>query len=93
MDTERRLPVVLTVKEVDIIFRQMSGLPRFMAMLIYGCGLRLHECLTLRIKDIDLERNIIIVRAGKGDKDRRTVLPDLLKDEIIKQIEEAKKGG
>jgi len=86
----RRLPVVLTIKEVKSIFDQMAGIQRLMAMLIYGCGLRLQECLTLRIKDVDLEQNIVIVRAGKGDKDRRTVLPDSLKDDIIRHIEEVK---
>ncbi|MEW6087750.1 MAG: integron integrase [bacterium] len=85
---KRKLPVVLTVKEVHSIFDFLSGTNRLMAMLIYGCGLRLQECLSLRIKDIDLEQNILIVRAGKGDKDRRTVLPERLKDELIKHISE-----
>ncbi len=79
----RHLPVVLTAKEIQSIFDHMSGTPKLMAMIIYGCGLRLQECLTLRIKDVDLEQNIIIVRSGKGDKDRRTVLPESLKDQLI----------
>jgi integron integrase len=79
----RHLPVVLTAKEIQSIFDRMSGTPKLMAMVIYGCGLRLQECLTLRIKDIDLEQNIVIVRSGKGDKDRRTVLPESLKDQLI----------
>lgn len=83
---KRRLPVVLTVKEVEQIFDNMSGLYRLMAMLTYGCGLRLNECLRLRIKDIDLEQNIIIVRSGKGNEDRRTVLPERLKDGLIHHI-------
>ena len=62
----RRLPVVLTVREVHAIFEQLAGTSRLMAMLIYGCGLRLQECLRLRIKDIDLEQNVVIVRSGKG---------------------------
>lgn len=82
----RRLPVVLTVKEVERIFESMSGVHRLMAMLIYGCGLRLSECASLRIKDIDLEQGMVIVRAGKGDKDRRTVLPNRIKDDLIQQI-------
>ena len=57
-----------------------------MSMLIYGCGLRLHECLGLHIKDIDLEQNVVIVRSGKGDKDRRTVLPKSLKEDLIRHI-------
>jgi len=61
-----------------------------MAMLIYGCGLRLYECLRLRIKDIDLEQGIVIVRSGKGDKDRRTMLPEVLKDDLIKHMAEVR---
>lgn len=64
----------------------MKGVHRLMAMLIYGCGLRLQECLGLRMKDIDLEQNLIMIRAGKGDKDRRTVLPEALKDDLIHHI-------
>jgi integron integrase len=79
----RHLPVVLTVKEIQNIFDRMLGTPKLMAMIIYGCGLRLQECLNLRIKDIDFEQNIVIVRSGKGDKDRRTVLPESLKDLLI----------
>ncbi len=78
----RRLPVVLTPEEIELIFDNMSGVHRLMAMLIYGCGLRLMECMRLRIKDIDIDQNMVIVRAGKGDKDRRTMLPETLKDDI-----------
>ncbi len=77
---KRHLPVVLTTREVQNIFDQMSGTTKLMAMLIYGAGLRLQECLQLRVKDIDLEQSTIIIRSGKGDKDRRTVLPDALND-------------
>jgi integrase len=84
----RRLPVVLTEREVRQVLEGLSGVHRLMAMLIYGCGLRLQECLNLRIKDIDFERNMVIVRSGKGDKDRRTVFPESLKDDLIKQIGE-----
>ncbi len=87
---KRRLPVVLTVREVHAIFDRLSGIHRLMAMLIYGCGLRLYECVSLRIKDVDLEQNIIIIRAGKGDKDRRTVLPETLKDDLIRHIAEVR---
>jgi integron integrase len=83
----RRLPVVMTVQEVEQVFDRMSGVHRLMAMLTYGCGLRVTECVSLRIKDVELERGIVIVRAAKGDKDRRTVLPDRLKDDLIKHIE------
>lgn len=83
----RRLPVALTMQEVEKVFDRMSGVHRLMAMLTYGCGLRITECLSLRIKDIDIEKGIVIVRAAKGDKDRRTVLPDRLKDNLIKHLE------
>jgi len=87
---KRRLPVVLTAKEVHSIFDKLSGINRLMAMLIYGCGLRLQECLSLRIKDVDIEQGILIVRAGKGDKDRRTMLPESLKDDLIRHIAETR---
>jgi integron integrase len=88
--SRRRLPVVLTTKEIERNFEYLDGVPLLMAMLIYGCGLRLQECLRLRIKDIDLYQNMVIVRSGKGDKDRRTVLPESLKEEIIRHISEVK---
>ncbi|MBI5746322.1 MAG: integron integrase, partial [Nitrospirae bacterium] len=86
----RRLPVVLSIKEITSIFEYMAGTQQLMAMLIYGCGLRLQECLSLRIKDIDLEQNIVIVRSGKGDKDRRTMLPESLKDNLIHHLSEVR---
>jgi integron integrase len=84
----RHLPVVLTLKEIEGIFGHLTGTLKLMAMLIYGCGLRLQECLQLRIKDIDLEQNMVIVRSGKGDKDRRTVLPEVVKDDLIRHLSE-----
>jgi integron integrase len=84
----RHLPVVLTIKEILNIFDQLSGTSKLMAMVIYGAGLRLQECLQLRIKDIDIEQNMVIVRSGKGDKDRRTVLPETLKDALIRHLSE-----
>lgn len=86
----RRLPVVLTVKETHLIFDKLAGIHCLLAMLIYGCGLRILECLSLRIKDIDIEQGVVIVRAGKGDKDRRTVLPESLKDALIHHIAEGR---
>jgi integron integrase len=84
----RHLPVVLTIREIQSIFDQLSGTSKLMAMLIYGGGLRLQECLQLRVKDIDIEQNVLIVRSGKGDKDRRTVLPETLKDALIRHFSE-----
>ncbi len=72
----QRLPVVLTRKEVEGIFGYLTGTAKLMAGLLYGSGLRLMECVRLRIKDIDLETKQIMVRDGKGEKDRITILPD-----------------
>jgi hypothetical protein len=77
--TRRRMPVVLSTQETQLIFDRMRGTERLMAMLTYGAGLRLMECLRLRIKDIDLERGMVTVRGGKGDKDRCTLAPESLK--------------
>ncbi|MEY2116960.1 integron integrase [Rhodanobacter sp. FW106-PBR-R2A-1-13] len=73
-----KLPVVLTVEEVREILAKMQGTPRLMAEVLYGAGLRVTECMTLRIKDIDFRARTITVRSGKGAKDRTTVLPATL---------------
>lgn len=70
-----RLPVVLTVEEVSRLLVQMSGVHHLMASLLYGSGIRLMECVRLRVQDIDFVRSEILVRRGKGGKDRRTMLP------------------
>jgi len=88
----RRLPVVLDRREIQAVFAKLDGLHLLLARLIYGCGLRLSEALTLRVKDLDLEQGQLIVRAGKGDKDRRTVLPDSLKDELLAQISRSREA-
>lgn len=74
----RRIPEVLTPAECLQLFTQLSGTTRLMAELMYGSGLRLLELLRLRVKDVDLMRGMITVRAGKGNKDRTTVLPESL---------------
>jgi len=73
----RRLPVVLSIREVKLVLVEMRGVPRLCATLMYGSGLRLSECVSLRVKDIDFDRAEITVRCGKGDKDRRVPLPRL----------------
>lgn len=70
-----RLPTVLTRDEVRVVLSRMRGTPLLMASLLYGSGLRLLECAQLRIKDIDFERHQVLVRDGKGHKDRHTLLP------------------
>lgn len=70
-----KLPVVLTKTEVRQVMGQLSGVHRLMAQLLYGSGLRLMECLRLRVKDVDFAQTQIVVRDGKGMKDRVTMLP------------------
>jgi len=74
----KRIPVVLTVQEVQTLLSQMVGTEALLAALLYGSGLRLREALGLRVKDVDFDRHAIIVRSGKGDKDRVVMLPKAL---------------
>ena len=73
--TAKRVPVVLTRDEVRAVISALEGEPRMVATLLYGSGLRLLEALRLRVKDLDFARGEIVVCAGKGDRDRRTMLP------------------
>src|SRR4029450_5984962 len=74
-----RVPVVLTQDEVKAVLAHLSGTTWIMATLLYGAGLRLLECLRLRVKDVDFTYNHIVVRDGKGRKDRVTMLPQQVK--------------
>ena len=85
-----RLPVVLSRAEASDLLRRMSGRDALMAGLLYGSGLRLMECLRLRVKDVDFARNEITVREGKGGKDRKTVLPGRLLQPLQLQIEQVR---
>jgi integron integrase len=87
---KRRLPVVLTKEEIQQVFEHLQGNILLMCKLIYGCGLRLTECLNLRVKDIDFAQNCLTVRSGKGDKDRQTVLPESIKNSLQKHLEEVR---
>lgn len=82
-----RVPVVLTREEVAAVLRSLEGVPWLAASLMYGSGLRLMECLRLRVKDVDFGRNEITVRDGKGQKDRVTMLPSALRQPLREQIE------
>lgn len=82
----KRLPVVLTRAEVRDILANLDGVYLLLANLLYGSGLRLLEALRLRVKDLDLERNALIVRDGKGGKDRITVLPQSLLPELRRHL-------
>ncbi len=85
-----RLPVVFSTAEVARIISHLEGTPALMVKLMYGCGLRLNECMRLRVNSIDLERGLVHIRAAKGDKDRMVPLPVSLKDELEKQLERLK---
>lgn len=78
----QRLPTVLTRTEVQAILVRMSGTYGLMANLLYGTGMRLMECVRLRVKDVDFERREILIRDGKGAKDRITMLPESLADPL-----------
>jgi integron integrase len=82
-----RLPVVLTRQEIKSVLGALDHSDWLMVMLLYGAGLRLMECLQLRVKDIDFMSNQIVVRAGKGDKDRHTMLPAAVKEPLTKHLE------
>jgi len=77
-----RVPVVLTRAECERLFEALEGTPRLMAELMFGSGIRLTELLRLRVKDVDLERGQLVIRGGKGDEDRVTVLPHSLQDRL-----------
>jgi integron integrase len=83
----RKLPVVLAREEVRSLLAAMKGTPRLVAAILYGGGLRLLEALRLRIKDVDFAARLLVVREGKGAKDRRTMLPDSLQQPLHAQIE------
>jgi integron integrase len=85
-----RLPVVLSRDEVARVLAHLSGTPRLIAALLYGAGLRLLEACQLRVKDIDLERRELLIRDGKGRKDRRTLVPTHLVAELRAQLERAR---
>jgi integron integrase len=70
-----RLPNVLEPDEIERVIASMSGAPQLVVMLLYGAGLRLNEAMHLRVKDLDLSRHTVVIRAGKGNKDRRSMLP------------------
>lgn len=86
----RRLPVVLTEREVRELLLQLNGTTGLVASLLYGTGMRLLEGLRLRIKDVEFTRREILIRAGKGNKDRVTVLPENLIAPLQQQIAKAR---
>jgi len=86
-----RLPVVLTKEEIKRLLGCLEGTPWLMVMLLYGAGLRLMECCRLRVKDIDFSRNQIVIRAGKDNKDRYTMLPAAVKEPLLRHLQAMKR--
>lgn len=86
----KRVPTVLSQDEARALLAHMEGRPQLLASLLYGTGMRLMECLRLRVKDVDFARNEITIRSGKGAKDRHTVLPKSLVEPLQREIERAR---
>lgn len=80
------VPVVMSREEVTRVLAELDGTARVVATLLYGSGMRLLECLRLRVKDVDFDRNQILVRSGKGGRSRRTLLPGTTKEALAAQI-------
>ena len=87
----KKLPVVYTKDEVKSVLKNLKGTEWIICNLLYGAGLRLIECLRLRTQDIDFTYNQIIVRSGKGDKDRITILPDIMKEVLKARLNDVRK--
>jgi len=87
--TVRRVPVVLSAREVRSILAHLAPTERLCVLLMYGSGLRLMECISLRIKDVDVDRRVITVRDGKGGKDRRTPLAESSVPEIKRMLKQS----
>ncbi|MFO0805072.1 MAG: integron integrase [Gemmataceae bacterium] len=87
----KRLPIVLTKPEVRAVLDELDGSHRLIGHLLYGSGLRLLEALRLRVKDLDFRAHEIVVREGKGDKDRRTMLPASIQPELIAHLARVEK--
>ena len=86
----KRLPVVLTQAEAQQVLMQLEGTLGLMAGLLYGSGLRLMECVRLRVKDVEFSRHEIVVREGKGNKDRVTMLPTSLAEPLRRHLDKVK---
>ena len=86
----QRVPVVLSREEVRRLLAQLAGTEHLLASLLYGAGLRVMECVRLRVKDVDFAYQQLIVRDGKGEKDRRTMLPARLVEPLRRQLERAR---
>lgn len=90
-DKPEKLPVVLSRPEIGLLLPEFEGLRRLMFLVMYGAGLRHRECRRLRVKDLCFDEGHIVVRSGKGDKDRITVLPDRCRQDLIEQVERVRR--
>ena len=88
---QRRPPVVLTKSEVQQVFMQMQGDHLLMSKMLYGCGLRLMECIRLRIQDLDFGQSLVYIRDGKGGKDRVVVFPQSIREDLQVRVDRVKK--
>jgi site-specific recombinase XerD len=86
----KHLPTVLSKNEVVALLKHMDGIPHLVCSLLYGSGLRISEALRLRVQDVDFDYRQIIVRSGKGNKDRVTMLPEKLEEVLKHQIKKVK---
>ena len=87
---KRHIPLVLTKQETNSILKNLDGVASLVGRILYGSGLRLSECLRIRVKDLDFEFRTITIRDGKGEKDRVTILPDSLVTELKAHINRVK---
>lgn len=88
--TQRRIPSVLTQQEVQRLLQVLEGEAALLARVLYGTGMRLMECLSLRVKDVDFARQVVVVREGKGGKDRVVMLPLSLVADLQKQLQKSR---
>jgi integron integrase len=87
----QRLPVVLSQQEMQRLLRNVSGVEGTVIRLLYGTGMRISEALRLRVMDVDFDRHEITIRRGKGDKDRRVMLPDAVREDLLRIREERRR--
>jgi integron integrase len=86
-----RLPTVLTRGEVAQVLDAMDGVPRLVAIMLYGAGLRLLECLQLRVKDVDFAGHLVRVREGKGNRDRVALLPEIVRGPLAEHLDRVRR--
>ena len=89
--TPHRLPVVLSREEIGALLKQLVGTERLIVVLLYGSGVRIEECVELRVKDLDFDRHQIVVRQGKGRKDRVTMLPMAAEEALSAHLAEVRR--